>query len=138
MDDFMAKFKALDSKAKIGVYAGLATFVFSFFSFGKFDFGGLGFGYDGSTTVWSWFPGILVPVGGIAGAVLLVMGQKLNGFFALAGAAACLVIAILRVVSTGTGYGLAFGAFLLIASAAVGVWATLDSFLNRDKTAAGK
>jgi len=79
-----------------------------------------------------WGIGWLGWAGAIAGAVFIFMKQPFFASIGFAAAAVAVVWALLDTLSTD-GMGLKFGAFICIAAAAVGVWATVDELIKKLK-----
>lgn len=131
MDDILKKFKALTFKEQLGIYAGIALLIGGFLPFAGFDFGFAGLGsYDWSWT--DWGIGWLGWLGGIAGAVFIFLKQPFNASIGFAVAALAAAWALIDTL-TSDGAGLKFGAFIVIAGAAVGLWATIDELIAKMK-----
>jgi len=125
VDDFMKKFKALSMKEQIGIYAGLAFLIGGLLPFKS---------YAGFWTVslTDWGIGWIGWACAIAAAVFIFLKQPFLASVGFAVAALSVVWAL--VDSRGaSGLGLDFGAFLCIAAAAVGVWATIDALIAKIK-----
>lgn len=118
----MKKFKDLSKKEQIGIIAGLALVIGSFL-----PWAGL-FGYN--INLLDFDLGILGLAGGAVGAVFIFLK---NPFIAAIGFAAAALAVILALLEDLGGAGLKFGAFICIAAAAVGVWATIDALIAKFK-----
>jgi hypothetical protein len=129
VDEYLKKFKDLTFKGQLGVYAGIALFIGAFLPFSGFDFG---FGIAANAKVTYWGLGFLVWAGGIAGAVLLILGQRFLASVAYAAAAVAIAWALIDTLTT-EGMGLKFGSFFLIAAAAVALWSTIDALIAKAK-----
>jgi hypothetical protein len=129
VDDFMKKFKDLSSKEQMGIYAGLALVIASFFPFKGWDLGPFG---DANGNVMDFNLGFLVLVGGAVGAVCIFLKQPLLASIGFAAAALGVIVALLD--SSGLeGLGMKWGSFVVIAATAVGVWATIDALISKVK-----
>ena len=133
MDDFMKKFKALSMKEQVGIYAGLAFLIGGLLPFKSYD---VFIGTANFKLTW-WTIGWIGWVGAIAAAVFIFLKQP---FFASLGFAASALAVVWALVSTPGGYGevgisggISIGAFICIAAAAVGVWATIDALIAKIK-----
>ncbi|MBN2177070.1 MAG: hypothetical protein JW722_05360 [Demequinaceae bacterium] len=128
MDDILKKFKELSSKEQFGVYAGLALVIGSFLPFRGWGIGP----YSVSGNVMDFNLGFLVLIGGAVGAVCIFLKQPLLASIGFACAALGVIVALLE-SSGGLGMGIKWGAFIVIAAAAIGVWATIEALISKVK-----
>lgn len=122
MDDILKKFKELSSKEQLGIYAGLALVIGSFLPF-------IG-AYGLSANLMDYDLGFLGLLGGAVGAVCIFLKQRLLAAVAFVAAGVAVLLAL---IDDHGGASLKFGAFICIAAAAVGIWATIDELIKKMK-----
>jgi len=138
VDDILKKFKELTFKEQLGIYAGIVLLIGAFLPFAGADFDfGYGYSFGANLKVTWWGLGFLVWLGGAAGAVFIFLKQRFFASVAFAAAALAVLWAAIDTLST-EGIGLKYGAFILIAAAAVGLWATIDALIEKAKETQSK
>jgi hypothetical protein len=130
VDDILKKFKELTFKEQLGIYAGIVLFIAAFLPFKGFDFGGFG---SANYKLASTDLGFLAWAGAGVGAVCIFLKQELIAAIGFAAAALSVIIGLISNEGLGGGLSIKYGAFVCIAAAAVGVWATIDALIAKLK-----